>query len=309
MLKCKLDRRKIFEQIIQEHLGSGVTLFHRTKQVLQVGDVLEPKPGNILTTNYGKSYESLLEFERRDNFPDRPSRKSCVYASLVPRSRFQSYGKLYEVEPVGATHITDSRLIDQISESSSREEIQSLVRQYWEGVDPTRQNIQNIEVLMDSAVIVKVHEEQSISKGDELQFGRGAPVINATFTLREIDNSSYLYPAENIAPGPLGGIESTDLEQGDWESIHSALKRSGAVVVDTKNNKDWGDWNVTISVGPGFECRVISYAGGEPGEQRNESPYEFRVEIPGFDENIVFRGNHAGLLKRAISRGTVTVHR
>jgi len=60
-------------------------------------------------------YKTFLRSTEKKNYPEAPSRFTCIYTSLIPRSAFFSRGDLYRVLPVGKTHITNAYIINLLN--------------------------------------------------------------------------------------------------------------------------------------------------------------------------------------------------
>jgi hypothetical protein len=188
----------ILEQLLRE-ISNDTPLYHRSMRKMNVGDAIEiPKE-----TSSGKHYlaskmgELALEEERKEVAPNAPSRLSCVYSSLIPRSRFVDKGYLYRVKPTGRIFVADSTLIDTIMErfdseyyervsrydQQDRKEIEQDLLQnpskltnylpreayeYWKGEKPNiaafgKAALRDLEVLSDGAIVTEVVSESEKS--------------------------------------------------------------------------------------------------------------------------------------------------
>lgn len=161
-------------------ISENVTLYHRSHYPMKVGDVIKSKRDED-----GKHWledipsEIGMEYYRKKNFPDKPSRLSCVYSSVIPRSRFVDKGILYVVKPRGKIHVADSTIIDLFHESFDRqnsdyERMRRMVKdqpeqlewhidhfaadRYWKG-GGRKAKKEDVEVLSDSAVIMDIIDE------------------------------------------------------------------------------------------------------------------------------------------------------
>jgi hypothetical protein len=118
------------------------------------------------------------------------SRLNCVYASLIPRSRFMNYGKLYRVKLVDDNYqIANSMLIDSLHEMISRKtsdydyrmfrenedsiikdilfSVRFYVERYFEEPKIDKLNLQDIEVYARKMQVVEVVDEKDkILTGD-----------------------------------------------------------------------------------------------------------------------------------------------
>lgn len=230
-MRTGAKRWLIYESLMLEYtVATGVRLYHRSMQKFKVGDVLTAQknekgkhwlsyhthekgleafrtkrkyePAPYFTARERKK-KSFVEPERKfKSFENLPSRFECVYATFIPHSRFLSKGQLYVVEPIGATHVVDSRIIDKLARLPTRSrdysddsiepefedtwEAENLYDDYWRGTEPTRGNLQNLEILMDSARIIEVVNEttQPIQQGDSFQISSTATQINAVIEIR-----------------------------------------------------------------------------------------------------------------------------
>jgi hypothetical protein len=92
MKNVKSFQEFINEQLLLE-LSSNSTLYHRSPIKLKVGDKIQPRK-NKEGQHWLQSsmMEVALEELRKKEFPDRPSRFECIYASPYPRSRFVDKG-------------------------------------------------------------------------------------------------------------------------------------------------------------------------------------------------------------------------
>lgn len=184
------------EGLITE-LSENSTLYHRSLKKMKVGDIIKPK-----TDKSGKHwlagipFELVLEEFRKNNFPDKPSRLSCVYSSAVPRSRFSEKGYLYVIKPIGKMFMTDSTLIDTMADRFSRDVSDEWINhglkmndvknspstymryldgvdadRYWKGrmYNDVRSKINDIEILSESARIIEVVSEDKLVIGDKVR--------------------------------------------------------------------------------------------------------------------------------------------
>jgi len=195
-------------------LSENSTLYHRSTKKLKEGDIIKPKKIKGSHWLENQPMEIVLEYLRKTEYPDRPSRFECIYTSAHPRSRFLDKGDLYVVKPIGNLFMTDSTLIDNIGEEFSNwlhrfdnygsdhekarlikgakdgdeRSIQQLIyglpyeaHIYWKGTQ--RGNIKDLEILSDSAVITEVPQEET----KRLKIGQNIKVIEsgvvATMTL------------------------------------------------------------------------------------------------------------------------------
>ncbi len=183
----------LLEQLLRE-ISTNTPLYHRSMRKMNVGDAIEiPKePSSGKHYLASKMGELALEQERLLEAPNAPSRLSCVYSSLIPRSRFVDKGYLYRVKPTGKIFVADSTLIDVIMERFDREYYEYISRYeqperkeieqdllqnpskltnylpseayyYWKGSVPNKNTLRDIEVLSDGAIVTEVVNESEKS--------------------------------------------------------------------------------------------------------------------------------------------------
>lgn len=168
---------------ILREVSENVTLYHRSRYPMKVGDIIKAKRDED-----GKHWledlpsEIGLEYYRREKYPDKPSRFTSVYSSVIPRSRFVHKGTLYVVKPRGKIHVANSAIIDEFHENFDRrnsnyeemrkmakeepEELRYYINQfdadnYWKG-GGKKANKEDIEVLSDSAIITEIIDESNV---------------------------------------------------------------------------------------------------------------------------------------------------
>ena len=111
-----INFKTYFNSLLLE-INENTILYHRSTQEHQPGDTLTPSTrfsdGHWLQNNF---MEQKLEDYRKENYPDKPSRLNCVYASVVPRSVFLDKGNLYKVKPIGNFHVTLAYYIDKMND-------------------------------------------------------------------------------------------------------------------------------------------------------------------------------------------------
>jgi hypothetical protein len=185
-------------------LSENNTLYHRSFKEMAPGEIIKPSTKETGEHTYlNTPFEYALEEYRKDNFPDRPSRLNSIYSSITPRSRFQSKGFLYEVQPLGKMFMTNSQLIDEMGMTYERElydrieqgwygrdieynsqllkkakegderarqdliDILDYPYEYWKGTEKSNKKV--LEVLSESArVIRKVEEPKQLIKDDKV---------------------------------------------------------------------------------------------------------------------------------------------
>ena len=203
MNELTLLKSLIRESLLNERstLPAGVDLYHRSSKTFKVGDIIDgsyaSKVRNASTAEIALERIRKSKIERSwqrdwkyknppkgrgkkrveipappipDDFDTGPSRLTSVFASLIPRSRFMNYGKLYRVKIVGDVYkIADSRLIDEIHKKSIEENhieeviyaISYLADRYFEqDVKITKYNLNDIEIYAPKMQVVEVIEEE-----------------------------------------------------------------------------------------------------------------------------------------------------
>ena len=175
--------------------------------------------------------ELALEKARTEKFPDRPSRMSSAFASLVPRSRFAGHGQLYRVAlvPGDPYFLADSTLIDKLWDIESK----AVDNAYWKGVTVTKENLADIEVLAPRfRVLEKVEEGQAVIRiGDTIKLG---VEIWVNFSGGEEDK--FLSKMKDT------GMEFSAYGHSARLPIGTVLKiRSAAPGKKAEGNNPWGD--------------------------------------------------------------------
>lgn len=110
--------REFVQHVLMEYnVQPGVRVYHRSIKRFSRGKILHVQEPESAKRRFfaPKAVEMALENYRKKNHPDLPSRLRCVFGTLVSRSRFLRKGYLYVLEPLGATHVTDSQLIDRLA--------------------------------------------------------------------------------------------------------------------------------------------------------------------------------------------------
>lgn len=294
--------------LLEYKLSGSVTLYHRSYKRFEVGDELTPQTEASTGKHWLASKESERELEsyRSKNHPNLPSRLSCVYASFVPRSRFVSKGYLYEIKPVGATHVADSTIIDRLSESSSVDH--NLVAEYWEEADPYRSNVGSLEALMEKAVVTKVVDEGTLRlfRDDVIKLGQDAPSIEVDLRLSAKD-----YRADKARTLNDYRADSADgrSEIPFADAVEHLRATEGLSLVDDVNQKPTQfeySKNFRAKIGPGFVCRIVTLLTGRPGE--NQTAYLSATLSTSVDESGILlnvNGEELGKLIRAFRQGKV----
>lgn len=292
--------------MLEYQVASGVRLYHRSTKAFKVGDVLTSQKNDKGQhwLSYHLHEKGLEEFRTKRHYappqkftarerkkksfvePERtfkslehlPSRFECVYATFVPHSRFLSKGQLYVVEPIGATHVVDSRIIDKLARLPVRYrsvvddddddtghfeddwEARRLYEDYWEGTEPNRANLKNLEILMDSARIVEVVDEitQPIQQGNNFIVS-GGPVIIGKLEMRGGDRVSWGENTQTFEDFIVDAANIPGLEIGKkpQESYFSS---------------------VTVKLTQGFKGKIHTMRLPEPGNTEQD-PFGPRLEI------------------------------
>lgn len=251
-----------------------------------------------------RDVEQQLEQYRAENHPSLPSRLDCVYASFVPRSRFVSKGYLYEVRPVGATHIADSNIIDELGNTRF---VRSLIEQYWSGADPYRSNIDTLEILMSKAVVTAVVDESEsrMFRGDVISFGSDAPTLTAEINFYVDGKSEDKSKASNYAYAADGKTKVF------YDEAMQELKSTKGIelVKDIKDTPDKFEYvqKLVVKVGPGFVGNLTRLVTGRPGERElNYLDMYLSTQPDGSGMSISVNKAELGKLIRAFRQRKVT---
>lgn len=291
-------RKLIREALLLEYMvRPTTTLYHRSSKDFKPGDILtaqtDPKTGKHWLLS--KKYEHELERVRVRSYPDRPSRINCIYASFNARSRFLGKGKLYAIEPIGNTFVTDSKIIDQIGndDSGSYGASYSLYEEYWEGVEPGRRNINDVEILMDSAKVIEAIEEKArLQIGTKIVFGPDAPTFKVKDSIAGSESPKPSVYASN-------GNKSISVEEG----IKRIEEAPGMKLIDRTKE------HIFVEIGPGFVGFLCGYNSPDPGQTwgppkvslspgdvRSEDGIWLRLETPAPEQFI--KAYRAGKIRR-----------
>lgn len=271
------ELRDHIELLLREYKTQpNVTLYHRSQNNYKVGDVISP--GDVEGTSKFRSSKSDLEINlenyRKKHHPDLPSRLTCVYASFVPHSRFLSKGILYAIEPVGMTHTTNSRLVDRIHYSRNDRDHYSLIEDYWEGEEPTKGNLQDMEILMKSAKVIEViKEDYRLKPTDMIKFKSNAPVINATIDYYPSDE-------ENGVPFAYVGDQKRSLKDVMKTLDAKGLEITNLSQIDVDKNPPNYSSTIEISLKPGLIGLIATFYYGQPG-QKNEQMVQSSIYVNG----------------------------
>jgi hypothetical protein len=265
MIKLK----DILLEILLKEIDEKTTLYHRSPIKLKEGDTIKPnKDESGHHWLESKFAESALEFLRQEENPNAPSRFDCVYSSVIPRSRFVDKGYLYEIKPKGKIHIADSSIIDDLNERFERNilddygfEYADKLKQmksnnsdrykselisflpdsaydYWKGAKPTKSNLKNIEVLSDSAIVVR--EVIESEKATPFKVGDKVEVTES--------NKLYLYFKTIYVNSSDYGESKKQFSSDEIDKMVKYLKTnvidsSGTVI---REDQDWAREKYTI---------------------------------------------------------------
>ena len=255
---------QILKELLIKEVDENTTLYHRSPIKLNPGDIIKPnKDASGHHWMESKPAEIGMEHYRKQMNPSAPSRFDCVYSSLIPRSRFVDKGYLYEIKPKGKIHITDSSLIDEINERFERDSYDDLgsydeiqkaakkdpvrvaiylpyyeVKDYWDGVSPTKTNLKNIEVLSDSALVVR--EVQESEKATPFVVGDTIKVSESN----KIRIKSNIYINSNEYGGKEKPHMTSEEIDGLIEDLKTQILDSNATI--SREDEDWSGQKYTV---------------------------------------------------------------
>jgi len=279
----------LLEQLLRE-ISTNTPLYHRSMRKMNVGDAIEiPKePSSGKHYLASKMGELALEQERLLEAPNAPSRLSCVYSSLIPRSRFVDKGYLYRVKPTGKIFVADSTLIDVIMErfdkeyyeyisryeQPERKEIEQDLLQnpskltnylpseayyYWKGSVPNKNTLRDIEVLSDGAIVTEVVNESE--KSTPFVTGDDVVVTESDKLKASLDlyiNSKTLAKGEEV---------KSDLTE---QEINDLLNYIGNEIFDgVKSENRYGAITFKGYLKKGAKLKIISLASNIRGGRKN----------------------------------------
>ena len=279
----------LLEQLLRE-ISTDTPLYHRSLRKMNVGDAIEiPKePSSGKHYLASKMGELALEQERLLEAPNAPSRLSCVYSSLIPRSRFVDKGYLYRVKPTGRIFVADSTLIDTIMERFDREyyervssydqperkEIEQELLQnpskltnylpreayeYWKGSVPNKDTLRDIEVLSDGAIVTEVVSESEKST----PFVRGDDVVVTESNKLKASLDLYIN-SKTMANGEEVKSDLTEQE------INDLLNYIGNEIFDgVKSENKYSAINFKGYLKKGAKLKIISLASNIRGGRDN----------------------------------------
>ena len=279
----------LLEQLLRE-ISTDTPLYHRSLRKMNVGDAIEiPKePSSGKHYLASKMGELALEQERLLEAPNAPSRLSCVYSSLIPRSRFVDKGYLYRVKPTGRIFVADSTLIDTIMERFDREYYervssydqperkaidQELLQnpskltnylpreayEYWKGSVPNKDTLRDIEVLSDGAIVTEVVSESEKST----PFVRGDDVVVTESNKLKASLDLYIN-SKTMANGEEVKSDLTEQE------INDLLNYIGNEIFDgVKSENKYSAINFKGYLKKGAKLKIISLASNIRGGRDN----------------------------------------
>ena len=283
----------LLEQLLRE-ISTDTPLYHRSLRKMNVGDAIEiPKePSSGKHYLASKMGELALEQERLLEAPNAPSRLSCVYSSLIPRSRFVDKGYLYRVKPTGKIFVADSTLIDTIMERFDREYYERVSRydqqdrkeieqdllknpskltnylpreayEYWMGEKPNiaafgKAALRDLEVLSDGAIVTEVVSESE--KSTPFVMGDDVVVTESNKLKASLD----LYINSTTAKGDEVKSNYTP------EEINDLLNYIGNEIFDgVKSENRYGAINFKGYLKKGAKLKIISLASNIRGGRDN----------------------------------------
>lgn len=264
---------EVIRNIILEYTPQkGVTLYHRSYHKFNVGDTIKPgidsKTGKPHRSD--KAVELAMESYRSKKHPELPSRFNSVYLSYLPRSRFLSKGHLYAVKLVpGPTLTTDSRIIDKLNDRYRGEyddydrkfrepyvyENDSLIEEYWEGVEPTRDNLKDIEVLAPAAIVTEVIEENRLIRGTQFEFGNVTIMSSINSYVRESTGEEYTYASD--------GNKEVSIK----DALDSLKNIPGLTLGDVEPNHNKTSKKYDVKLSSHFRGKVITAMRPDPGQK------------------------------------------
>jgi len=301
----------LLEQLLRE-ISTNTPLYHRSMRKMNVGDAIEiPKePSSGKHYLASKMGELALEQERLLEAPNAPSRLSCVYSSLIPRSRFVDKGYLYRVKPTGKIFVADSTLIDVIMERFDREYYEYISRYeqperkeieqdllqnpskltnylpseayyYWKGSVPNKNTLRDIEVLSDGAIVTEVVNESE--KSTPFVTGDDVVVTESDKLKASLDlyiNSKTIARGEEVEP---------DLTE---QEINDLLNYIGNEIFDgVKSENRYGAITFKGYLKKGAKLKIISLASNIRGGRKNtrKGKYETMMFDFYFNDKLISR--------------------
>ncbi len=299
-------QRLIREILLEYSVNPSSTLYHRSPHDFKVGDILtaqmDPKTGEHWLAS--KEVERDLEKLRKKSYPDLPSRFNCVYLSFVPRSRFLAKGKLYAVEPIGKMHVVNSQIIDELSQTKYPS--YSLMEEYWQGSEPYRSNLNDLEVLATSARVVEVVDEDNgkrLQPGDKIEFQEGAPIIDAEISYYW-SNPKY----EKSAPKPYTYLADGNRLAAIDDALAICRNSPGLQILDEPNmnlGEDDRGAKIRVRLGPEFVGKFRTFRVGEPGKKHSYNPLDASVSCADDGPGMRIPSEQVGKLLKAFRKGLI----
>jgi len=273
----------IKEMLLQERstLPAGVDLYHRSRHNFKVGDIVDGSHSsrfrdistvekvieigrvNIINSEWKRENPSFYKTIKRKRTlitPEPPavdpnqkplSRLNCVYASLIPRSRFMNYGKLYRVKLLDDNYqITNSMEIDRLHDMISRKAhdydyqmfkeneaaitedlarwFRSDIERYFQEPKINKLNLQDIEVYARKMQVVEaIDEKDKILTGDS--FVSSEPItVMAHFYVDENTKSKLAQMFSDI------GVE---IESQDWKGYKVVIPANKKFTLSSINKR------------------------------------------------------------------------
>jgi hypothetical protein len=305
----------LLEQLLRE-ISTNTPLYHRSMRKMNVGDAIEiPKePSSGKHYLASKMGELALEQERLLEAPNAPSRLSCVYSSLIPRSRFIDKGYLYRVKPTGRIFVADSTLIDTIMERFDSEYYERVSRydqqdrkkieqdllknpkrlmeylpreayEYWKGDMPNiaafgKAALRDLEVLSDGAIVTEVVSESE--KSTPFVMGDDVVVTESDKLKASLD----LYINSTTAKGDEVKSDLTEQE------INDLLNYIGNEIFDgVKSENKYGAITFKGYLKKGAKLKIISLASNIRGGRKNtrKGKYETMMFDFYFNDKLISR--------------------
>jgi len=208
---------KRFKQIYLDpilELSEKSTVYHRNTANLKIGSIMTAAKAKKGGKHWlaRREDEQLIEDIRRKYYKNKPSRFDCIYSSVIPKARFMSKGALYELKPLGKMHMTNSKIIDDMSTLKDLDDKIAAAHKYWNPSSDflTKRNIIDIEVLSDKALVLrKVDDEWN--NGDRVRLKTECTVIWYAYGL---DDNTKLSDEEIEQILKHKSIKSYEEEQG-----------------------------------------------------------------------------------------------
>jgi hypothetical protein len=130
--------------------------YHASPFIFNIGDSVR----SAGPRTHRMDIEKVFEEVRKKEFPDKPSRFTCIYVNDDPRS-IETYGVVYAVEVHGIVHKTDQEVFTEAC--FHPHDAEDWGREYWRGYDGT-----SPEVLVKGKVTI-IGLADYIKVGDKIQ--------------------------------------------------------------------------------------------------------------------------------------------